>query len=161
MKLTKLSKEPSVTAHYEYYAYDDNAHDEWSIGYLLHWLSYRPYPSPFLVSSPVALKFLNVHMVVQYNNYGKSSITVSIHNIRCPYTIQSGIPIDFYTISGLNFDEWSIGYLLHWLSYRPYPSPFLVSSPVALKFLNVLVLNIAGFQLNVLLINPNIILQHK
>jgi hypothetical protein len=26
---------------------------------------------------------------------------------------------------------------------RPYPSPFLVSSPVAFKFLNVLVLNIA------------------
>jgi hypothetical protein len=27
--------------------------------------------------------------------------------------------------------------------HRPYPSPFLVSSPVAFKFLNVLVLNIA------------------
>ena len=49
-------KEPSVTAHYEHYA-----HDEWSIketcctGKII-----RPYPSPFLVSSPVAFKFLNV-----------------------------------------------------------------------------------------------------
>ena len=44
-------KEPSVTAHYQHYA-----HDEWSIrGKII-----RPYPSPFLVSSPVAFKFLNV-----------------------------------------------------------------------------------------------------
>ena len=39
-------------------------------------------------------------------------------------------------------------YIYHDNSYtdkiiRPYPSPFLVSSPVAFKFLNVLVLNIA------------------
>jgi len=27
-------------------------------------------------------------MVVQYNNYGKSSIKQNIHNIRCPHTIQ-------------------------------------------------------------------------
>jgi hypothetical protein len=48
-------KEPSVTAHYEHYA-----HDEWSIRDLLHGKIIRPYPSPFLVSSPVAFKFLNV-----------------------------------------------------------------------------------------------------
>ena len=43
--------EPSVTAHYQHYA-----HDEWSIrGKII-----RPYPSPFLVSSPVAFIFLNV-----------------------------------------------------------------------------------------------------
>jgi hypothetical protein len=48
-------KELSVTTHYEHYA-----HDEWSIGDLLHWLNYRPYPSHFLVSSPVACKYLNV-----------------------------------------------------------------------------------------------------
>jgi hypothetical protein len=46
-------------------------------------------------------------MVAQYNNYGKFSITVNVHNIRCPYTIQSGILIDFYTISGLNLHKFS------------------------------------------------------
>jgi hypothetical protein len=35
-------KEPSVTAHYEHYA-----HDEWSIGDLLHWLNYPSMPITF------------------------------------------------------------------------------------------------------------------
>ena len=48
-------KEPSVTAHYEHYA-----PDELSIGDLLHWLNYPSHPSPFLVSSPVTFKFVNV-----------------------------------------------------------------------------------------------------
>ena len=47
-------KEPSVTAR------EHNAHDEWFIGDLLHWLNYLSLPSSFLVSSPVAFKFLNV-----------------------------------------------------------------------------------------------------
>ena len=50
---SKRVKEPSVTAHCEH------AHDEWSIRDLLYWQNY-PYPSPFLVSSPVAFKLLNV-----------------------------------------------------------------------------------------------------
>jgi hypothetical protein len=49
----KNVKEPSVTAHYEH------AHDEWSIRDLLHWQIIPPYPSSFIVSSPVAFKFLN------------------------------------------------------------------------------------------------------
>jgi hypothetical protein len=36
-------KEPNVTAHYEHYA-----HDEWSIGDLLHWLNYPSLPITFL-----------------------------------------------------------------------------------------------------------------
>jgi hypothetical protein len=48
-------KEPSVTALYEHYA-----HDEWSIRDLLHWQNYPSLPITFLVSSPVAFKFLNV-----------------------------------------------------------------------------------------------------
>jgi hypothetical protein len=35
-------KEPSVTAHYKHYA-----HDEWSIGDLLHWLNYPSLPITF------------------------------------------------------------------------------------------------------------------
>jgi hypothetical protein len=35
-------KEPSVTAHDEHYA-----HDEWSIGDLLHWLNYLSLPITF------------------------------------------------------------------------------------------------------------------
>jgi hypothetical protein len=35
-------KEPSVTAHYDHYA-----HDEWSIGDLLHWLNYPSLPITF------------------------------------------------------------------------------------------------------------------
>jgi len=35
-------KEPIVTAHYEHYA-----HDEWSIGDLLHWLNYPSLPITF------------------------------------------------------------------------------------------------------------------
>ena len=48
-------KEPSVTAHYEHYA-----HEEWSIGDLFTGKIMRPYPSLFLVSSPVEFKILNV-----------------------------------------------------------------------------------------------------
>ena len=40
-------------------------------------------------------------------------------------------------------DEWSIRDLLHWQNYPSIPITFPVSSPVAFKFLNVLVLNIA------------------
>ena len=40
-------------------------------------------------------------------------------------------------------DEWSIGDLSHWLNYPFLPITVPVSSPVAFKFLNVLVLNIA------------------
>jgi hypothetical protein len=46
----------------------------------------------------------------------------------------------FYLLSNFEIKMIMFSYLK---KIRPYPSPFLVSSPVAFKFLNVLVLNIA------------------